>query len=110
MLEIVVSDYTDLSDPLNSYNRTFECNVDPSMSIHDFKRFVLYLLENRPFFLEFNCQNSQQLLELINLGSISEFDKCKKQAKVKVFMNLDQFDLVLEQVNRTIPKIEVKRV
>ena len=68
---IEVSDYTDLSDKLNSYNRTFQCNVHPSMSIHDFKRLVLYFLQNRPFFLQFNFKNSQELIELINKGSAS---------------------------------------
>ena len=55
---LVVQDYTDLIDPLNSYSRTFECMVDPSMSIRDFKRSVLHLLENRPYFFEFNCKNN----------------------------------------------------
>jgi len=71
ILEMLVSDYADLADPLNSYCRTFECMVDPSMMIRDFKRLVLHLLDNRPFFLEFNCKNNQELQELIDLGAAS---------------------------------------
>ena len=71
MLQIEVSDYTDLADPLNSYSRTFECVLDPSMLIRDFKRLMLHQLDNRPFFLEFNCKNNQELRELVELGTES---------------------------------------
>ena len=108
VLEILALDYTDLIDPLNSYSRTFECSVDPSMLIRDFKRLVLHLLENRPFFLEFNCKNSQELQELIALGAAAGDADQKQRAAVKVFLNLDEFSLRLEQLDHAIPDIEVK--
>lgn len=108
MLVILAMDYTDLADPLNSYSRKFEFMVDPSMLIRDFKRLMLHLLDNRPFFLEFNCKNNQELQELIDLGAASGDLGQKQQTQVKVFLNLDEFSLELEQVDRAIPDIEVK--
>ena len=57
--------------------------LDMSMTIRDFKSYVLAINKNMPFFLEFNMDNSKILGDLV--------EKSQNQV-IKVFQKIDLFD------------------
>ena len=72
VLTILVPDYFDLPSsaftgvqPTSSSPKQFTIQINPSISISDFKRILLCFLENRPFFLQLNLNNNQSVANLL---------------------------------------------
>lgn len=72
VLTVLVPDYFDLlqvasTDVQPSCNtmKQFTLETDPKMKIEEFKRIMLCLLENRPFFLAVNLPNDLTVANLL---------------------------------------------
>ena len=92
-LTVLVPDYFDLLplastdvQPDRSTFKQFTLQVDPSITIYEFKRIILCILENRPFFLEVDLSNN------LTVANLLEQTKSKND-EVNVFVNLDVFAL-----------------
>ena len=92
-LTVLVPDYFDLLplaptdvEPNSSTTKQFTLQVDPSITIYEFKRIILCMLDNHPFFLEVNIANN------LTVSNLLEQTKSQNN-EVKVFMNLDVFTL-----------------
>ena len=71
--------------------RTIELhNLDLKMTIRDFKSYVLAINGHKPFFLEFNMDNSQKLSDL------AAKSKNELYNEIKIYHNLNYFDLKCE--------------
>ena len=73
------------------------------MTIFEFKQMLLSYLGNKPFFLEFNLTNDSKLEDLIN-ATQNHMETAYVEGKtvIQVFMNLEKFDLKLNERNREV--------
>jgi len=92
-LTVLVPDYFDLLplaptdvQPDRSTMKQFTLQVDPTITIYEFKRIILCMLENRPFFLEVNLSNDLAITNLLEQTK-------SKNNEIKAFVNLDVFKL-----------------
>ena len=74
------------------------------MTILEFKQMLLTYLNNSPFFLEFNLPNDYKLEDLINATQNHMESAAYAEGKtiLHVFMNLEKFDLKMNERNREV--------